>query len=178
MRTSSVRLAFWIAVTVSTVLGAETTFVSAAPVKIEAVLSPKDTIRLDFADGSRHFVAMTRREGKAAGQGVLSGAAVTEYGIHDVQPGIGADPHGYLVFTLPQGDVAYVKWVLRGVFVRGADGKPMLLDNGAWEVVGSTGKLKGLQGAGILHIKPASSPLDRNYILEGELVSATEESRK
>ena len=178
MKTNNVRVAFWIAVTVPTVLGAATPSVNAAPVKIEAVVSPKDTIRLDFADGSKHFVAMMRREGKATGQGVLSGAAVTEYGIHDIQPGIGGDPHGYLVFTLPQGDVAYVKWVLRGVFARGADGKPMLLDNGVWEVVGSTGKLKGLQGAGTLHIKPASSPLDRNFILEGEFISATEEPRK
>jgi hypothetical protein len=176
MRTNSVRLAFCIAVTL---LGAATTLVNAAPVKIDAVVSPKDKIRLDFADGSKHFVEMTRREGKATGQGVLSGAAVTEYGIHDIQPGIGADPHGYLVFTLPEGDIAYVKWVLRAVFVRGADGKPMLLDNGVWEVVGSTGKLKGLQGAGTLHIKPvSSSPLDRNFILEGELVSAKEEPKK
>src|SRR5882672_6074469 len=103
MKTNNVRVAFWIAVTVPTVLGAATPSVNAAPVKIEAVVSPKDTIRLDFADGSKHFVAMMRREGKATGQGVLSGAAVSEYGIHDIQPGIGGDPHGYLVFTLPQG---------------------------------------------------------------------------
>ena len=178
MKTNSARFAFWIAVTVPAVLGAATTLVNAAPLKIEAVVSPKELIRLDFADGSKHFVAMMRREGKATGQGVLSGAAVTEYGMHDIQPGIGGDPHGYLVFTLPEGDIAYVKWVVRGVFVRGADGKPMLLDNGVWEVVGSTGKLKGLQGAGTLHIKPVSSPLDRNFILEGELISATEEPKK
>ncbi len=176
MKTNSVRLAFCIAVTL---LGAATTLVNAAPVKIEAVVSPRELIRLDFADGSKHFVAMMRREGKATGQGVLSGAAVTEYGIHDIQPGIVGDPHGYLVFTLPEGDIAYVKWVLRAVFARGANGKPMLLDNGVWEVVGSTGKLKGLQGAGTLHIKPvSSSPLDRNFILEGELISATEEPKR
>ena len=174
MRTNSVRRAFWIGVAVPIVLGAATTLVNAAPVKIEAVVSPKELIRLDFADGSRHFVAMMRREGKATGQGILSGAVVTEYGMHDIQPGIGGDPHGYLVFTLPEGDIAYLKWVVRAVFVPGADGKPMLLDNGVWEVVGSTGKLKGLQGAGTLHIKPVPSPLDRNFILEGELVSATE----
>src|SRR5712691_12537162 len=113
MKTNSVRLAFCIAVTL---LGRATTWVNAAPVKIEAVVSPRDNIRLDFADGSKHFVAMMRREGKATGQGVLSGATVTEYGIHDIQPGMGGDPQGYLVFTLPEGDIAYVKWVLRGVF--------------------------------------------------------------
>jgi len=65
MRTNSVRLAFCIAVTVPTVLGAASTLVNAAPVKIESVVSPKELIRLDFADGSKHFVAMMRREGKA-----------------------------------------------------------------------------------------------------------------
>jgi len=145
---------------------------AAAPIEIETIVSPKELIRLDFADGSKHFVAMMRRQGKATGQGVLSGAAVTEYGMHDIQPGISADPRGYLVFTLSDGDIAYVKWVVRGVFVPGADGKPKLLDNGVWEVVGSTGKLKGLRGAGALHIKRVSSPLDRKFILEGELISA------
>ena len=165
-------------VAATTLLGTATASVVAAPIKIETVVLLKELIRLDFADGSKHFVAMMRREGKATGQGVLSGATVTEYGMHDIQPGISAYPRGYLVFTLPEGDIAYVKWVVRGVFVTGADGKPMLLDNGVWEVVGSTGRLKGLQGAGTLHIKRVSSPNDRKFILEGELISATEEPKK
>jgi hypothetical protein len=177
MRTNSVRLAFWIAAIVPTVLGAAPAFVSAAPLKIEFVVSPREQIRLEFADGSKHFVAMMRREGKATGKGMLSGATVTEYGMHDIQPGIGGDPHGYLVFALSDADIAYVKWVVRGVFVTGADGKPLLLDNGVWEVVGSTGKLKGLRGAGTMHIKRVPSPLERNFILEGELISATEERK-
>lgn len=162
---------------VAAFLGTATASVVAASVKIDAVVSPKEQIRLDFADGSKHFVLMVRREGKATGKGLLSGAAVTEYGRHDITPGISGDAIGYLVFTLPEGDIAYVKWLIRAVFVPGADGKPMLLDNGVWEVVGGTGKLKGLQGAGTLHIKPVSQT-DRNFILEGELVSAMEEAKK
>lgn len=157
--------------------GIVTTSVVAAPVKIDAVMSPKEQIRLDFADGSKHFVLMVRREGKATGQGLLSGAAVTEFGRHDIAPGIGGDPSGYLVFTLPEGDIAYVKWVVRAVLVPGAGGTPMLLDNGIWEVVGGTGKLKGLRGAGTLHIKTVS-PTDRNFILEGELFQGMEEGKK
>lgn len=178
MRTTTVRAASWMAFTVATVLGAASMAVHAAPIQVEVIVSPKEVIRLDFEDGSKHFVAMVKREGKATGKGALSGAAVTEYGMHDIRPGNEADPRGYLVFTLPEGDIAYVKWVVRGVFVTGADGKPVLLDNGVWEVVGSTGKLKGLQGAGTLHIKPVSAPDDRKFILEGELFSATEEPRK
>lgn len=143
----------------------------ASPMRVEAVVAPKEQIRLDFADGSGHFVLMVKREGKAAGSGPLAGSAVTEYGRHDITPGVGGDPSGYLVFTAPDGDVAYVKWLVRAVFVPGPEGKPVLLDNGVWEVVSGTGKFSGLKGAGTLHIKPAS-PTDRNFILEGDLVSA------
>ena len=174
MSTISTRKAFGIAVIAATVLSTVTTAVNADAVRFETVVSPKDLIRLDFQDGSKHFVAMMRREGKASGEGILSGATVAEYGMHDIRPGIDAEPRGYLVFTLPEGDIAYVKWVVRGVFVTGADGKSMLLDNGVWEVVGGTGKLKGLRGAGTLHIKRVSSPNDRKFILEGELISAAE----
>lgn len=168
MNISAMRLAIAIAA-----WGAVIGVAHAAPMQLEAVVGPRDQIRLDFADGSKRFVAMMRREGKASGQGVLSGATVTEYGIHDVAPGVGADPYGYLVFTLPGGDTAYVKWQLRGTFVQGPDGKPRLLDNGFWEVVGATGKLKGLQGAGTLHLKPVSQT-ERKFILEGELVSGAQ----
>ncbi len=143
----------------------------AAPAKVEAVMTPKEQIRLEFADGSKHFVSMVRREGKAVGEGILNGASVTEYGVHDITPGIGGDPRGYLVFTTPEGDIAYIKWQVRAVFVPGPEGKPMLLDNGFWEVAGGTGKFVKLSGAGTLHIKPAPGT-DRRFILEGELFTA------
>jgi hypothetical protein len=76
-----------------------------------------------------------------------------------------------------QGDIAYVKWLVRAIFIPGADGKPVLHDNGIWEVVSGTGKLKGLQGAGMLHIKQVSQT-DRNFILEGELASGGDEVKK
>lgn len=143
-----------------------------ADVAVKAVMSPKEQMRLDFADGSKHFLLMVRREGKAQGSGLLNGAAVTEFGYHDILPGDGGDPRGYLVFTMPDADMAYVKWQVRAVFVPGADGKPKLLDNGFWEIVGATGKLKGLKGAGTLHIK-AVSPSDREFELTGELVPSS-----
>ncbi len=149
----------------------------AAPLKVEAVMTPKEQIQLDFADGSKHFVLMVKREGKAAGEGLLTGASVTEYGRHDIIPGVGAEPSGYLVFTMPDGDIAYIKWLVRGVFVPGPEGKPKLLDNGVWEVVSATGKLKGLKGAGTLHIRQVSDK-DRKFILEGELVPGQGETKK
>ena len=149
----------------------------AAPMKVEAVVTTKEQIRLDFADESKHLVAMVRREGKATGQGPLAGAAVTEYGTHDVVPGVGGEPSGYLVFATPEGDIAYVKWLIHLVYVPGPDGKPAPLYNGVWEVVGGTGKFKMVRGAGTLHIKPVS-PTDRNFILEGELVSGKEDATK
>lgn len=176
MRMSKVEWGAWSAVLGAALWGAaaSATYAAAQTLQIETVVSPRELIRLDFADGSKHFVAMMHREGKATGQGILSGASVAEYGMHDIRPGIDAEPRGYLVFTLPGGDSAYVKFVVRGVFVKGGDGRPMLLDNGVWEVVGSTGKLKGLQGAGTVHIKRVPDPKSRKFVLEGELVSAAE----
>ncbi len=144
---------------------------TAADMKVEAVLAPQEQIRLDFKDGSGHFVLMVRRQGAATGSGPLAGTQVTEYGVHDIAPGLGGDPRGYLVFAAPEGDTAYVKWAVRAVFVPGADGKPKLLDNGFWEIAGGTGKFAKLKGAGTLHIKP-TSPTDRRFILDGEVVSA------
>ena len=60
---------------------------------------------------------MVRREGKTSGKGALNGASVTEYGVHDISPGFGGDPRGYLVFTMPDGDIANIKWQVRAVFV-------------------------------------------------------------
>jgi hypothetical protein len=146
-------------------------------VQVEAVVTTKEQIRLDFADETKHLVAMVRREGKATGQGPFAGTAVTEYGTHDVVPDVGGEPRGYLVFTAPEGDIAYVKWLMRIVYVPGTDGKPVPLYNGVWDVVGGTGKFKGLRGAGTLHMKPLS-PTDRDFSLEGNLVSGNEEARK
>jgi hypothetical protein len=145
----------------------------AADISVKAVMVPKEQIRLDFADGSRHFVLAVRREGRAEGTGPFAGASVTEHGWHDIEPAAGGgDPRGYLVFTASKDDVAYVKWQVRAVFVPGADGKPRLLDNGFWEVVGGTGRFKGLKGAGTLHIKSVS-PTDREFSLTGEITGGT-----
>lgn len=142
----------------------------AAPVRIEAVISPKTETRLDFADGSKRFVLATQREGKAVGNGPLDGATMLEWGVHDVHPGVGAHANGYLVFTTPTGDIAYLKYHFRAIFLPGPDGKPRLLANGLWEAAGGTGKLNGLQGSGTLQIT-APSPKERQWILMGDLVS-------
>ncbi len=141
------------------------------PLAITALMVPQEQFRLDFEDGSKQFVLMVRREGQAEGDGLLAGARVTEYGMHPIQPGVGGHPRGYLEFVAADGDKAYVEWDVRAVFVPGPDGKPALLDNGTWQIVGGTGKFTGLKGAGSLNIR-AANPTDRNFILKGELVAA------
>jgi hypothetical protein len=141
----------------------------ADPVKFEALVAQKEAIRLDFADASKHFFLLVRREGKAEGQGPLAGAAVEEYGAHDIVPGVGGEPRGYLEFATPGGDKAYIKWTIQAVFVPGPDGKPKLLDNGVWQVVSGTGKLEKLKGAGTFHLVP-TSPTERRFVMQGELV--------
>ena len=147
---------------------------AAAELDIKAVMSPKEQIRLNFKDGSQHFVLQVRREGRAIGTGPFAGAGVTEHGWHDITPGAGGDPRGYLVFTMPDGEIAYVRWLVRAVFVPGPDGKPRLLDNGFWEVVGGTGKFQGAKGAGTLHIR-AVSPSDREFSLVGGIFLRSEQ---
>ena len=141
----------------------------ADPLNIQATLAPREQIRLDFKDGTGHFVTMVRREGQAAGTGLLDGAQIVEYGRHDIMPGVSGDPSGYLVATKGENNIAYIKWTVRAIFLPGKDGKPELKDNGFWEVVSGTGSFKGLKGAGTLHIK-AASPTDRIFILDGDTV--------
>jgi hypothetical protein len=142
--------------------------VAAAPVKLEALITPKAESKLEFADGSKRYVLATQREGKVTGTGPLAGASMLEWGMHDVTPGSGAFGSGYLVFTTADGDIAYLKYQFRMVVVTGAEGKPRPLINGSWEVVGGTGKLQGARGAGTVHVKVVS-PKERHWILEGDL---------
>lgn len=159
----------WVAATVPTAI--------AAPINMEIAPSPKEQIRLDFADASKHFVLMVRREGTAKGQRAVGRNGGRGYGRHDIIPGVGGEPSGHLVFTATASDIAYVKWLVHAVFVPSADGKTMLLDNGIWEVAGGTRKFNRLQGAGTMRIKSVS-PTDRNFILEGDLFVMADEGKR
>lgn len=143
----------------------------AEPLGVKAVMSPKEQIRADFPLAQPHFVLFVKREGKAAGTGVLNGAELTEYGMHDIRPGVDGSPRGYLLAKLPGGAQAVIQWEVQATFVPGPDGKPRLLDNGVWRFVGGTGALEGIKGAGTMHIK-AVSPTDREFELTGEAVVA------
>lgn len=154
---------------VATALLAATTLVQAEPVKFEALVAQKEAIRLDFTDASKRFFLMVRRDGKSEGQGPLAGATVREYGVHDVVPGVGGEPHGYLEFVAADGSKAYLRWTIHAVFVPGDGGKPKLLDNGVWQVAGGTGTLEKLKGAGTFRLR-FPGPTDRRFVMEGELV--------
>jgi len=136
---------------------------------ISAVMTPKEQILLDINDGTGHYVLMVKREGQSTGSGLLAGASVTEYGRHDVTPGLNGNPSGYLVFAKGEGNVAYIKWTVRTIYLTGKDGIPQMNDNGFWEVVSGIGSFKGMKGAGILHIRLAPIPSDRIFSLEGKI---------
>ena len=143
----------------------------AEPLSVKAVMSPKEQIQVDLPTAQKHFVLFVHREGKAAGSGVLAGAKLTEYGMHDIRPGLDGTPRGYLIAKLADGDQVVIQWEVQATFVPGPDGKPRLLDNGVWRFIGGTGKSDGLKGAGILHIR-AVSATDREFELTGEAVPA------
>lgn len=154
---------------IAAVIAAAASTAEAAPVKFNALVAQQEALRLDFADGSKHFFLLVHRQGKSEGDGPLAGATVDEYGAHDIVPGIGGEPRGYLEFVTANGDRAYIKWAIQATFVSGPDGKPKLLDNGVWQVVSSTGQLSKLKGAGTFHLVPTSAT-ERRFVLEGELV--------
>lgn len=155
------------ALSAATVAIYSSTSAAAENVAVKAVLAPKESISMDFRDGSKHFVVLIRREGKAEGDGALAGADVTEYGWHDVDPPFGADVLGYLQFTTPNGDIANIKWRLNAVFIKGEE-KPRLVDYGHWVLASGTGEFAGATGAGTLIIKPVSKT-DRLFTLNGEI---------
>jgi len=156
----------FLAATASCVLAGGTAL--AAPMKIEAVVSPKADAKLEFADGSKRFLVAAQREGKASGNGPLAGAMMLEWGLHEVNPATGANVNGYLVFTAANGDIAYLKYTFRAVPVPGPDGKPRFVANGVWETAGGTGTLKGLRGIGTVEFNPK----ERRFVLEGDLASS------
>ncbi|MDZ7839555.1 MAG: hypothetical protein U5R46_01860 [Gammaproteobacteria bacterium] len=138
----------------------------ADPVSVEVLLTPQEQMKFEFADGSNHFVLAVRREGEAEGSGVFDGAAVTEFGWHDVNPPISGDPRGYLQITTENGDVAVLSWTVKAVFMKGEDG-PALFDNGVWELVSGTGQFENKRGVGSLVIVPRGGP--NLFILDGEV---------
>ena len=142
---------------------------AADPVSVEALLTAQEEMRFEFADGSKHFVLAVRRQGTAEGSGVFAGAAVTEFGWHDVNPPISGEPQGYLQITTQSGDIAVLRWAVKAVFIKGEEG-PALFDNGVWELVSGTGRFKGQRGVGSLVIKPHGGP--NMFILEGEVGDA------
>lgn len=138
----------------------------ADPVSVEVLLTPQEQMKFEFADGSKHFVLAVRREGEAEGSGVFAGAAVTEFGWHDVNPPVSGEPRGYLQLTAENGDIAVLRWTVKAVFMKGDEG-PALFDNGVWELVSGTGQFKDKRGVGSLVIVPRGGP--NLFILEGEV---------
>lgn len=141
----------------------------AEPVKFEALVARKEAMQLNFTDQSKRYLLLVRQEGKSEGQGPLAGATVQDYSAHDIVPGVGGEAVGYLEFTTADGSKAYIKTVLQAVFVPGPEGKPKPLPDGVWKVVGATGKLEKLKGAGTFRLG-FPSPTERRFVMEGELV--------
>ena len=148
---------------------AATPVLAADNVAVKAVMVPQESMKMDFQDGSKRFVLLVRREGKAEGEGALAGAGVTEYGWHDINPPVDGDPHGYLQFTTPNGEIANIKWTVKAVFFKGEE-KPRLADYGHWELISGTGQFANMTGVGTLTIKPASKT-DRLFTLTGEIAA-------
>lgn len=142
----------------------------AAQVEIEAVLATKEQIRLKFEEDSGHFLLLVLRKGNARGSAPFHGATVSEYGVHDVVPGEAGKAHGYLEFTTPNGDKAYIAWRADVVFMPRPDGKTALTVFGSWKLTAGTGTFAGMKGVGSLRIEPADRH-KRRFILSGTVTN-------
>ncbi len=143
----------------------------AEPMTLDAVLTTTEDISLNFENDKRHFLTLLLREGTAGGEGVFEGAAVAEYGMHDVTGEVGGEASGYVVATTTGGDIAYFRWRLQAVFVEGADGKAEVVNSGLWELAGGTGQFAAQRGVGSLKIE-FPSKTERRYILTGDIAPA------
>lgn len=142
----------------------------AEPVSVEGVLTPEESIKFEFGDGSKHFVLAVRRHGTFEGSGPFAGASVTEFGWHDVNPPVWGEPRGYLQLSAQNGDIAVLHWTAKAVFVKGADG-PMLFNDGTWKLVSGTGRFANQTGVGSLVLEPAGGPT--KFSLEGDIGEKT-----
>ncbi len=141
----------------------------AEPVSVDVVLETQESIKFDFADGSKHFVMAVKREGVAEGTGVFAGATMTEIGWHDVDPPEGGAPEGYLQVAAPNGDVAVLTWEATAIFTK-VDDKLSLHNHGVWELVSGTGQFENMRGVGALTILPMGGP--NKFTLTGEVGAA------
>jgi len=161
MKRISMLAAVLLAITSSLALGQD----SLQTLDVTAVMSPQEALQFDFPTQAPHFVLLVQRTGTLDGEGVLDGASATEYGMHDISPGDEGVARGYFIAET-KGGQAFIKWEVQVTFVPGTDG-PVTLDNGVWHFASGTGDFDGIQGAGTMHIKPASET-DREFSFQGQ----------
>lgn len=149
------------------IIGSAASAQSSQPLSVKAVMEPQDAIQYDFPTDAPHFVLLVQRTGTLEGEGMLGGAAVTEYGMHDISPGDEGLAQGYIIVETDEGE-AFIKYEVQVAFVPGSDG-PVALDNGVWHFTGGTQALEGIKGAGTMHIKPVSET-DREFSFDGQYV--------
>jgi hypothetical protein len=107
-------------------------------------------------------------------KGLLAGATVLDWGLHEVPTG--TDPNGggpgYLLFTLPSGVQLTMRLQMHLQYIPQAKGAPQPFIFGLWEIVGASGSLRQLQGSDVIRVERPSAD-ERLWVLEGEVGRAT-----
>jgi hypothetical protein len=77
---------------------------------------------------------------------------------------------GYLELNDSNGDIAYLKWHVRGFFMGGALKGPPIV-HGIWELTSGTGVYAEMRGLGRMTIGPVTTMNDpeRKFTLVGDL---------
>lgn len=122
--------------------------------------SLSEELRYDLPVGVSpgHWIRAARFQGIVA-EGPLDGASADEYGLHEVFPGReGAGAPIFHVLTASDGSTLTIRGDRRFVTFPSPDsGEPLNVYTGAWTIVGATGAFDGVQGGGLIRVRPMSS---------------------
>lgn len=129
------------------------------PVHFQIRYQLAEELRFDvpLPDSPGHWLRAARFVGVVDGAPPLAGAHAVEMGLHDVFPGReGNGTPIYHVLTLADGSQLTLRGDRRLVQFSTDDGQPVNVYSGTWQVLGATGSLAGMQGGGIIRVRPVS----------------------
>ncbi|MBI2468100.1 MAG: hypothetical protein HYV62_09835 [Candidatus Rokubacteria bacterium] len=116
------------------------------PLNVKGVFAPKEQIYYEFPTAQKHFVLFVKRESVLEGSGILDGAAAVEYGMHDIYPGAGGRPRGYVVTTLKDGAQTVIEWEVQATFIPGPTASRSFSTTGSGGSSGALGAWSGSRG--------------------------------
>lgn len=142
---------------------------AAEPLKMKILyrLAEQTRYEIPLPDSEKHWVRIAKFTGTVEGGGPFDGAQATEMGFHDVFPGKGGvGAPLYHVLALKGGGTVTLRGDRELIVIPTGTDKPAMVYSGQWRVLGGTGAMAGIQGAGTYRTSPLS-PTESRLEFEG-----------